>query len=297
VQDFLSKSGYAKSFAGLQPGSKEFDAIWADLGKDGKFADAQYDYAKANYYDPAIAALAGLQGRGRSVQEMVFSTAVQFGATGGVDVIKRALAGKDLSRLDDAGIVNAVQDSKIARNSDLFKGAGGAIPKRMLERAQADRIRLLSAELDEHPYTRPAQDGLPAVTSTPGNQAHQSDVRRIDQALAAAMPAVSAGNPGMAGGIDWSRGQGAILAQVFGQTVGGGAFGGGAGWLESLSAPKPFSGVPGRIPDAPNHTMPSAAINSEPARPIEVYTRQPVSQSLPDRHIAHIVEGGIGGGY
>jgi hypothetical protein len=89
LQRYLKDSGYDKQFAGLAPGSKEFNAKWRELGKsDPKFAESQHDFIKKTHYDPAAkyAASLGFNMNNRGMQDAVWSASVQHGG------VKRLLA-------------------------------------------------------------------------------------------------------------------------------------------------------------------------------------------------------------
>lgn len=145
LQAFLRSSPFGAEFAGLKPGSAEFDAKYKTVAKDPKFADAQHNYITNTHYGPQLAKLrAGgidLGTRGPAVQEAVFSTAVQFGANTGV--IQNALGGQDLSALSDADIIGLIQDYKAKNNSRLFRSSSPAVQASTLKRAASEKAELL----------------------------------------------------------------------------------------------------------------------------------------------------------
>jgi hypothetical protein len=181
LSKFLNASGYASQFAGLKPGSPEFNAKWRQIAaNDPAFGAAQHDFIKSTHFDPQMAMLgkAGidLSKRGAGVQDAVWSTSVQFG--GQTSLIKSALAGKDASKMSDAEIVSAIQNYKIAHNSDLFKSSSSAIQASTLNRAGTERDRLLAlAQPLPSPSTSPGvnvpavSDAAPATPSSMGRQA------------------------------------------------------------------------------------------------------------------------------
>ncbi len=153
LQQFLKQSGYAEQFAGLQPGTPEFNAKWKQIAQsDAGFEGTQHDFIKATHYDPALAALKGagidLSGRGAAVQDVLWSTSVQFGAgdakKGAAAMFQNALAGKDIASMSDAEIVAAIQDYKIANNEQLFASSSAAVRTGTLARAGDEKARLLS---------------------------------------------------------------------------------------------------------------------------------------------------------
>jgi hypothetical protein len=144
----------------MSPGSPEFNAKWKQIAaNDPSFGTAQHDFIKSTHYAPQMALLGksgiDLSKRGAAVQDAVWSTSVQFG--GQTSLIKSALAGKDPSKMSDAEIVTAIQNYKIAHNSDLFKSSSAATQASTLNRASVERNRLLAL----------AQP-LPSPSSTPG---------------------------------------------------------------------------------------------------------------------------------
>lgn len=160
LNKFLAASGYASQFAGLTPGSSEFNAKWKQIAaSDPSFGTAQHDFIKSTHFDPQMALLGksgiDLSKRGAAVQDAVWSTSVQFG--GETSLIKSALAGKDPSKMSDAEIVTAIQNYKIAHNSDLFRSSSAATQASTLNRASVERSRLLAL----------AQP-LPSPSSAPG---------------------------------------------------------------------------------------------------------------------------------
>lgn len=123
---FLKSSGYDAQFAGLQPGTKEFNDKYSELAKnDPKFGQAQSDYIKSTHYDVAAQRLkdAGMDmsGRGKAVQEAIFSTAVQYGPN--KDLFQRALAGRDVSKMSDEEIISAVQSNKRQNVASDFRSS------------------------------------------------------------------------------------------------------------------------------------------------------------------------------
>lgn len=125
VQDFIKNSSYAGDFKGLAVNSDEFKAKWRELAKDPAFEKAQHDYIKRTHYDVLMGGLAkrglDLSKKGAAVQDAIWSTSVQFG--GSTKVIDSALKGKDISKLSDQQIVEAIQDYKHANTEKLFRSS------------------------------------------------------------------------------------------------------------------------------------------------------------------------------
>jgi len=155
VQDFLKKSDYGNQFAGMQPGTPEFNAKWKDVAKnDPSFGSAQHDYIKSQNYDPAVAGLKAsgidLSQRGPAVQDAIWSTGVHFGAgakgksRGAVGLISSALSGQDAAKMSDADIVSAIQNYKIANNDRLFASSDERNRAGTAARAVEEKKRLVS---------------------------------------------------------------------------------------------------------------------------------------------------------
>lgn len=147
LQQYLGQSDYGAQFAGLQPGTPEFNAKWRQLAaSDPKFGRDQKDFIGRTHFEPQMAHLAkagiDLSGKGDAVKEAVWSTSVQFG--GKTDLIKKALAGRDLSKMSDADTIAAIQDFKIAKNGSLFKSSSAAVQAGTLRRAGEEKKALLA---------------------------------------------------------------------------------------------------------------------------------------------------------
>lgn len=173
LQDFLRSSPFGAEFAGLQPGSPEFDAKYRQVAKDPAFADAQHQYITNTHYAPQLARLRAsgidLGSRGKAVHEAVFSTAVQFGAKTGV--IQKALKGSDIAQLSDADIIGLIQDYKAKNNSTLFKSSSAAVQASTLRRAANEKAELLklaaSGGASALAVTAPAARGSSPAVAVP----------------------------------------------------------------------------------------------------------------------------------
>jgi hypothetical protein len=170
LQKFLASSPYGAQFAGLTPGSPEFDAKWKQLAATDKgFAGAQSDFMRSTHFDPQMARLKkggiDLSGRGAAVQEAVFSTSTQFGPQS--SLIQKALAGKDVAGMSDAQIVAAIQDHKIANNAGLFRSSDDKTRAGTLARAHREKAALLGLATTGGAVGLPAQPGMPPVPSAP----------------------------------------------------------------------------------------------------------------------------------
>ena len=165
LQKFLKSSKYGDQFAGLQPGSPEFNAKWKEVAKaDPEFGNAQHDFITASHYDPQIDKLKkggiDLSGRGAAVQDAVWSTSVQFG--GNSSLIEKSLKGKDTSSMSDADIVSAIQDYKVANNDKLFASSSAGVRAGTAKRAIDEKTRLLALAGQDTATTAVASQQAPA---------------------------------------------------------------------------------------------------------------------------------------
>ena len=148
VQEFLRYNHtIGAEFKKLTPGTKAFNEKWEALASaDPKgFHAAQHDFIQHKFYDVQMDRLqnAGvdLSQRGAAVQDMLWSTSVQYrGLTKGI--VTGGLAGKDVTQLSDADIVSAVQDYKRDHNSTLFASSPTLWPG-LLKRAANEKQDLL----------------------------------------------------------------------------------------------------------------------------------------------------------
>lgn len=154
LQDFVKNGGYADKLT-ARAGSREFDEQWKALAEnDPAFAQAQHDYIKRTHYDKAAESLKGagidLAGRGKAVQDMLWSTSVQFGAgnaakgKGGAGIVAKALGGRDAASMSDAEIIEALQNYKLVNNDQLFASSSAKVRAGTAKRASAERDKLLA---------------------------------------------------------------------------------------------------------------------------------------------------------
>lgn len=147
LHEFLKSSGYGSQFEGMKPGTKAFNRRWKEIAQnDPRFGTAQHEFIKQTHFDPQVERLKksgiDIEGRGKAVQDAVWSTSVQFG--GDTKVIERALKGKDQTKLSDADFVSALQDYKIAHNDQLFSKSSRQVRAGTLNRARNEKTQLLS---------------------------------------------------------------------------------------------------------------------------------------------------------
>lgn len=134
LKDFLNKTNnYNHEFDGLVPKTKAFNEKWVALANnDPAFGKAQHDFVVASHYEPQMKELekAGFKfsERGKAIQDMVWSTAVQYGDKT-VKVVKRAQeeSGLDFQTAADKEIISAVQDSKRRHVHTDFRSSSEAV--------------------------------------------------------------------------------------------------------------------------------------------------------------------------
>jgi len=175
LQKFLAQSKYGEQFAGLKPGSPEFNAKWKEVAKnDPEFDSAQHGFIKETHYDPAMNGLKGfgidLSQRGAAVQDAIWSSSVQFGAgngkRGAIGMFRKALADRDIAAMSDKDIVTAIQDYKIANNDRLFASSSADVQAGTAKRAVAEKERLVAlAEIQTQQQPAPAQAQHAALPS------------------------------------------------------------------------------------------------------------------------------------
>lgn len=204
---FLAGYKYGAEFKGLQPGTPQFKKKWeeVDARDPAGFQFAQLEFIRKNNVEPARKALndAGidLSRRGAAVQEMLFSTATQFGPggpgtkEGAFALIKNALKGRSLPSMSDADIIAAVQAYKLAHNAKLFRSSSPEIREGTARRAVAEGAALIgraagvagaasvpTAALPNVPALNPPQARPAPPVPTPQPQEPASVPQRISAA-------------------------------------------------------------------------------------------------------------------
>jgi hypothetical protein len=85
-----------------------------------------------------------LSSRGAAVQEALWSTSTQYGASGANSVFKKALQGRDLAGMSDADIINAVQEYKGANVSSHFRSSSLDVQQGVANRIKNEQQDLLA---------------------------------------------------------------------------------------------------------------------------------------------------------
>jgi len=127
---YLQYSKFGPLFAGLEPATPAFDAKWKEIASTQaeEFKKDQHDYTQTKYYDVMINNLKrkglDLSQFGPGVQDLVWSTAVQFGPNK-TSIFTEPL--KDKAQLSDKDIVELVSKYKIENVESFFKSSGSNI--------------------------------------------------------------------------------------------------------------------------------------------------------------------------
>ena len=142
--------GYKNQFKGLKPGTAAFNEKYKEVSqKDGNgFANAQKSYIDKEYYGVAYQDILKKTGmdvnkRGRALQELVYSTAVQYGPYS-IGKWLNSLYGKKVNDMSDAAIITAIQNYKIKNNDTLMKSSSKAVRKGVADRAATEKEMLLN---------------------------------------------------------------------------------------------------------------------------------------------------------
>lgn len=272
VQKFLKGSKYGEQFAGLQPGTPEFNAKWKEVAKaDPEFGNAQHDYIKATKFDPAMAGLkkAGidLSKDGAAVQDAVWSTSVQFGASGAQSLVKNAFKGKDVSKMTEAEKISAIQDYKIANNDKLFSKSDDNVRAGTAKRAIEEKKRLLALADQDAPASPSVKDMIGG-----GTQTAQAGQITYPQKVPVEAAAISPKAPALVAT--------ASLANV--QTA-------------HIAMPPVVSPPSVPVVSEPPPVVDTLASNTGSGRKTQAITvaAPEAGQDLKDRRIAHIVTGGL----
>ena len=151
---------FSSQFAGLTPGSKEFNDAYAKLASgenSSDFAKAQKQYIDRTHFEPTknnVTESTGIDiaNRSKALNEAVYSTSVQYGAGGGSSLLKKAW--KDLGPdADDATLISKLQDYKQANVDTNFKSSSADVRAGVAKRAGPEKemlLRVLEAEKTGH---------------------------------------------------------------------------------------------------------------------------------------------------
>jgi len=147
LEAFLKQTGYIKNFEGMNlknPG-KDVEAQWKKLAENPEFVKAQSGYAKEKYYDPYLAMLKksgiDLSGKGRAVDELILSTANQYGA--GSSVLLNAFKGKNVAQMSPEEIITTAQQYKAGSTGTYFSSSSENVRAGVRNRIAKEQAMLL----------------------------------------------------------------------------------------------------------------------------------------------------------
>lgn len=212
---------YAPEFAGMTPGSAAFNSKYAEIANRDEqgFAQAQENYIARTHYGPTVERVSRATGvnlgeRGRAVQEMLYSTGVQYGPNS--TVVPNALKGLDVANMSDADIITAVQDYKTETVPKYFPSSPN-LWRGLTKRPQEEKMQLLAFNEQELAAKANGDDpaAQEAVASAEGVSAPQANAL-VNAAAPMAMPAMPAGTEAPGAPADNAVGVGTLAA------VGGG---------------------------------------------------------------------------
>lgn len=142
-------AAFAPAFANMEPGTEQFNRRYSAVADEYEveFAQAQSNYIKRTHYEPMVDTVkagtgADLSKRGPAVQEMLYSTGVQYGPNS--SVITKALKDKDVSSMSDEQIINTVQEYKINTTEQYFKSSSKQVRDSVMRRAGTERGQLIA---------------------------------------------------------------------------------------------------------------------------------------------------------
>ena len=147
IQQYQKYTKY-NALKGLKPGTAEFDRAWKEVARqDPKgFAEEQHAFVKKNYYDRENSRLKrrgmDFSNRGRGIQDMIWSTSVQYGNK---TIIESALKSHNVSEMSDAQIISVVQDYKLAHHKEHFASSykKGLKEQSIINRIKQEKLDLL----------------------------------------------------------------------------------------------------------------------------------------------------------
>ena len=153
MQDYLKHSQFKDEFKGLKVNSQAFNDTWQRIAKEHpkEFWLDQHNYIERTHYNPLIASLKkdgiDIADRGPAIKDMIWSTAVQYGAN--TPVIANALRGRKIDNISNEEIIIAVQDYKRKNVDKLFKNSLKVKNKKDIKRVKMLRVSLINRAISE----------------------------------------------------------------------------------------------------------------------------------------------------
>lgn len=210
---------YANEFQGMRPGSAEFSQKYKEVAaRDGQaFAESQEGYITRTHYAPQERAVSKATGtdmskRGRAVQEMLYSTGVQYGPNSGV--VSAALKGKAVANMSDNELIAAVQDYKAATVGRYFSSSSQDVQASIATRAAREKGKLLGIDQQEKEGKLVGSDPRKAAEMAKTQNASASEVATAQKAPVGTMPTTLAGNAAAFGGGNAEEEEEPVVAQA-----------------------------------------------------------------------------------
>lgn len=161
---------WAGHFKGLKAGTKEFSDKYKQVAAQhgSAFEASQKSYVDVNYFGSAAKSIKSKIGldvvsRGRAVQELVYSTAVQYGPSKCANIFANVL-GKNAARMSDAEIINKIQDYKAKNVNTHFKSSSADVKKGISKRIENERKDLIAMNNTSGTRTVGANQQSPSAT-------------------------------------------------------------------------------------------------------------------------------------
>lgn len=127
-------------------GSNEFNAKWKELGKSGAFSGAEQKYIEDTHYKPTLARTNSgeeLGKRGQGLKELLFSISVNEGERYGSSTINSALQDKDVSKMSDSDIIEAISSYRKSNLKNRYRSSTPRVQASIAKRIEAEKIGAL----------------------------------------------------------------------------------------------------------------------------------------------------------
>jgi LysM repeat protein len=163
VKRFVSQPDFPfrDRFANLAPGGNEFTAVWKEIAtsRRDEFQSSQHDFIKKTHFDPLVQKIINddelnVLTRSHTLQDVIWSTAVQHGAASGIP--HRALGTVGLRPEDadfDEKLITAIYKERGRKKADgglvHFPRASAAVQKGVADRFKnelKDALKMLADE-------------------------------------------------------------------------------------------------------------------------------------------------------
>lgn len=181
---------FLQRFGGLAPGTSEFNSVYKDVAntQGADFDKAQSDYITRTHYAPLVAKMQNevgvdLSNRGAGVKELLYSTAVQYGA--GTSVVSNALRGKDVNAMSDDDLIKTIQDYKASTTDRYFKSSSAQTQQSVATRAQNEKDVLLKVAEADRKKNSVNSEQLAKDGHKPSEVRSSADKAQAPQAVAA----------------------------------------------------------------------------------------------------------------